>query len=636
MEVVDTVLRWRRAVLVSLLSCSSFAAEVPAVTFHKNIAPILLEYCAPCHRPGESGPFPLLTYEDARKRAAQIATVTRRRYMPPWLPEPGIEKFAGERRLTDSAIDLIGKWAAAGAPEGDAGDARPARSFTPGWQLGTPDLIVQASKPFRTPADGADVYWNFVLTPPVGSTRYVRAIEIRPGNTRAVHHANLLIDRERSARRLEKAPGEGFAGMDVVLMSSTFDPDSHFLFWKPGGSPVVESDGLAWRLDPGNELVLNVHVQPSGKTEVVQPSVGLYFTSEPQTRFPMLLQLEHDGALRIAAGAGNFEVSDDFRLPLDVDVLAVYPHAHYLGHVLEGFATLPDGSRRTLIRIPDWDPGWQAVYPYREPVFLPKGTVLSMRFHYDNSAGNPRNPNSPPKLVVGGNQASDEMAHLWFQVLPRGKGDQRMILQEALMQHRLEKYPGDFSALFNLGALRLSRKEIPSAIDYLRNALRSQPEQPTALNSLGAALESEGKFAEAVEQFRHALGIQADYRDARYNLANALAAQGRMEEAATSFRQVLSGDPSDVAVREHLVEALTQLGGSAFSGGRVEEAARYYRELVGLEPGNADLRNNFGILLVRSGDITGGIDQFQAAIKADPAHQAARRNLDLARKKLPQ
>jgi Flp pilus assembly protein TadD len=636
MEVVDTVLRWRRAVLVSLLSCSSFAAEVPAVTFHKNIAPILLEYCAPCHRPGESGPFPLLTYEDARKRAAQIATVTRRRYMPPWLPEPGIEKFAGERRLTDSAIDLIGKWAAAGAPEGDAGDARPARSFTPGWQLGTPDLIVQASKPFRTPADGADVYWNFVLTPPVGSTRYVRAIEIRPGNTRAVHHANLLIDRERSARRLEKAPGEGFAGMDVVLMSRTFDPDSHFLFWKPGGSPVVESDGLAWRLDPGNELVLNVHVQPSGKTEVVQPSVGLYFTSEPQTRFPMLLQLEHDGALRIAAGAGNFEVRDDFRLPLDVDVLAVYPHAHYLGHVLEGFATLPDGSRRTLIRIPDWDPGWQAVYPYREPVFLPKGTVLSMRFHYDNSAGNPRNPNSPPKLVVGGNQASDEMAHLWFQVLPRGKGDQRMILQEALMQHRLEKYPGDFSALFNLGALRLSRKEIPSAIDYLRNALRSQPEQPTALNSLGAALESEGKFAEAVEQFRHALGIQADYRDARYNLANALAAQGRMEEAATSFRQVLSGDPSDVAVREHLVEALTQLGGSAFSGGRVEEAARYYRELVGLEPGNADLRNNFGILLVRSGDITGGIDQFQAAIKADPAHQAARRNLDLARKKLPQ
>ena len=243
MEVVDTVLRWRRAVLGSLLSVSGFAAEVPAVTFHKHIAPILLEYCAPCHRPGESGPFPLLTYEDARKRAGQIAAVTRRRYMPPWLPESGTEKFVGERRLTELQIDLIGKWAAAGAPEGDASDSPPARYFTPGWQLGSPDLIVQASKPFRAPADGADVYWNFVLTPPVGSTRYVKAIEIRPGNMRAVHHANLLIDRDRSARRLEKVSGEGFAGMDVVLVSNTFDPDSHFLFWKPGGSPAVEPNG---------------------------------------------------------------------------------------------------------------------------------------------------------------------------------------------------------------------------------------------------------------------------------------------------------------------------------------------------------------------------------------------------------
>src|SRR5205823_5124479 len=142
-------------------------------------------------------------------------------------------------------------------------------------------------------------------------------------------------------------------------------------------------------------------------------------------------------------------------------------------HLLEGYATLPDGSRRMLIRIPDWDPNWQAVYPYRSPVFLPKGTIVSMRFHYDNSGGNPRNPNSPPKEVVGGNQSTDEMAQLWLQVLARGEGDQRMPLQEAIMHHRLEKYPADFSAHFNLGALLLSRKEIPSAITYLRNALRS-------------------------------------------------------------------------------------------------------------------------------------------------------------------
>ena len=168
-------------------------------------------------------------------------------------------------------------------------------------------------------------------------------------------------------------------------------------------------------------------------------------------------------------------------------------------------------------------------------MFLPKGTVLSMRFHYDNSAGNPRNPNSPPKGVVGGNQSTDEMAHLWLQVLPRGEGDQRMVLQEAIMRHRLEKYPADFSAHFNLGALLLSRKEFPSAIAYLRNALRSQPEQPTALNALGVALESDNRFDEAVEQFRHALRIQPGNTDARYNLANALAAQGKLEKRPPIF-----------------------------------------------------------------------------------------------------
>jgi Tfp pilus assembly protein PilF len=621
-----------RAIL--LFAVSGLAAAAPPVTFHKHIAPILLVYCAPCHRPGQSGPFSLLTYEDARKRAGQIAAVTRRRYMPPWLPEPGGSEFVGERRLTGAQIELIRKWAAAGAPEGSAGDSPPAPAFTPGWQLGKPDLVVEAPKPFQVPAEGADVYWNFVLSPPVGAARYVRAIEIRPGNARIMHHANLLIDRDRTARRLERVPGEGFGGMDLAIGSNTFDPDGHFLFWKPGGIPAVEPDGMAWRLDPGNDLVLNVHLRPSGKPELVQPSIGLYFTRVPQTSYPMLIQLEHDAALRIPPGARDFVVRDDFRLPLDVDVLAVYPHAHYLGHVLEGYATLPGGSRRTLIRIPDWDPAWQAVYPYREPVFLPKGTVLSMSFHYDNSEGNPRNPNSPPRLVVGGNQSTDEMAHLWFQVLPRGEGDQRMVLQEAIMRHRLENDPADFSASFNLGALLLSRKEIPAAIGYLRSALRSRPDQPSALNTLGVALESDGRFGEAVEQFRHALRAQSDYTDARYNLANALAAQGEMEEAAENFRQVVAAAPGDAAAREHLAAALTQLGDSAISGGRVEAAADSYRELVALEPGNADLHNNYGILLIRTGDIAGAIEQFRAALKVDPSHQAARTNLDLAQKRL--
>ena len=177
---------------------------------------------------------------------------------------------------------------------------------------------------------------------------------------------------------------------------------------------------MAWRADPGTDLVLNVHMRPTGKPELVQPSIGLYFTGEPGTKYPMLLPLEHDGALDIPPGDADFLVSDDFVMPMDMDVLAVYPHAHYLGHLLEGYATLPDGTRKWLIRIPDWDPSWQAVYRYKEPVFLPKGTVVSMRYHYDNSAANVRNPNQPPQRVRDGNQATDEMAHLSLQVLPRG------------------------------------------------------------------------------------------------------------------------------------------------------------------------------------------------------------------------
>ena len=327
--------------LLLALPAPAFAGDAP--TYHQHIAPILREYCAGCHRPGGPGPFALLTYDDARKHAHEIAAVTLLRYMPPWLPEPGFGEFQDERRLTDAQIQNIQAWVLSGTPEGSGASKSPA--FPSGWQLGEPDLVITAGKPISAAADGPDVFWNFVLAPNLRETRYVEAIEIRPGNARSVHHANLLIDRSRSGRYREKVSGEGFPGMDVTLESDTFDPDSHFLFWKPGGTPWREPAGMAWRLDPGNDLILNVHLHPSGKSELVEPSVGLYFTREAPSKFPMLIQLEQDGALDIPPGEPDFLVSDDFRLPLGVDVLAVYPHAHYLGKLLEGFATLPDGKR---------------------------------------------------------------------------------------------------------------------------------------------------------------------------------------------------------------------------------------------------------------------------------------------------
>ena len=587
-------LRPDAGVLVCLLAAISWPLSVqaaPPVTFAHDIAPIVYEHCAPCHRPGEAGPFSLLSYDDVKKRARQIADATRRRYMPPWPPESGYGDFSDELRLTDAQIALIAEWVSQGAPEGDRAAIPPPPQFADGWQLGPPDMIVEADQAYTLPASGPDVFWNFILKPPVSTPRFVRAMEIRPGEKRVVHHANLYVDRARSARAQEIAPGAGFPGMDPIIERTTFDPDDgHFLFWKPGTVPRIEPDGLAWRLDPGNDLVLNAHLQTTGKPEQVRPSVGLYFTDKPQTRFPMLIQLEHDGALNIPAGVHDFLVSDDFRLPIDADILAVYPHAHYLGHLLEGYATLPHGERKWLIRIPDWDPSWQGVYSYKTPVFLPKGSVISMRYHYDNSAANVRNPNQPPRRVVAGNQATDEMGHLWLQVLPKStpgrlNGDRRMELEEALLRHRLEKYPDDFMAHFKIGTLRLARLDPPGALAMLQTAVRLDPNHPEARNMLGASLAALGRTAEAIPQFRLALKARPDYPNARYNLARALAKTGKYDEAFENYRQIVAELPQDTDVRN-------ELGELYLARGRFAEAIEQFNLTLSIDPKNETARKD--------------------------------------------
>ena len=545
------------------------------VTFNRDVAPIVFRNCAPCHRPGEVGPFSLLSFQDVRKRARLIAAVTGRRYMPPWLPEAGFGEFLGERRLSGEQIETIAEWVRQGAPQGAASDLPPPPRFSAGWPLGQPDLVVAMPEPYTLPAAGTDVFRNFVLPVPLEGVRYVKALEIRPGNKRVVHHANVLVDRARSTRRLDaQDPEPGFPGMDLRLESDVFDPDSHFLFWKPGTAPFLEPDDMAWRLDNGTDLVLNMHLQPSGKPEPIRAAIALYFTDRAPTRFPMLLQLENDAALDIPAGAKDFAVGDELELPLDVDVLGVYPHAHYLGKQLEGLATLPDGTKKWLIRIPHWDLNWQAVYRYREPVFLPKGTTVSLRYTYDNSADNVFNPNNPPRRVLGGNRATDEMAHLWLQVLPRGSEDQRIVLQEALTRHRLAKNPRDVAARFNLGSVLLLQDRQDEALREFQAALAVDPGHATVRNSLGTVLQSQGRFTEAIRDFLEVLRAEPDHTDARYNLANCLAALGRFEEAVEHFRIVVRSHPADAAAREHLAAALQEAGNALPRGSRAASRER--------------------------------------------------------------
>jgi Flp pilus assembly protein TadD len=583
--------------IVPALALTPLALAQPPFTFTRDIAPIVYQNCAPCHRPGQHAPFSLLTYEDVKKHAAQIAVVTRRRSMPPWLPEPGYGDFAGERRLSAKEIETIASWVKAGAPEGSAAELPPPPAFNDEWQLGKPDLVLQAESSFELPASGPEVYWNFIFAPGLTPRQWIRAIEIRPGQEHLVHHANLLVDRAGSARLQELAPGKGFPGMDLVIMRSPFDPDGNFLFWKPGSTPYIEPDGFAWRLDPGNELVLNTHLRPMGMPMQVRPTLGLYFTDRPQTKYPLLVQLEDDAALDIPAGARDFVVSDDFRVPLDSDILAVYPHAHYLGKLLEAWATLPDGSKKWLIRIPDWNPDWQAVYHYREPVFLPKDSVIHMRYHYDNSAANARNPNHPPRLVRGGNQSTDEMGHLWLQILPRGAGDQRLTLQEAVMRHHLDRDPHDFVAHMNLGAILLSRLNPQGAVRELRAAMQLKPDQPEIWNMLGVSLATLGRNSEAIGEFEQALSERPNYPSARFNLATALAKSGRIDEAVQNLRELVAATPRDILAKQRLADALTVRGTLLLGRGKNSEAVTQFDEALKLDPSNQDARKNRDLAL---------------------------------------
>jgi tetratricopeptide (TPR) repeat protein len=587
-------MRWLRCAAARASIALVFAAPAAAQTasgppnFVHNVAPILYRSCAYCHRPGESAPFPLLTYDDARKYAPQISAAVSSRAMPPWLPEHGFGDFANETRLTDQEIGAIVEWAKNGAPQGPAPQTPPPPNFTEGWQLGPPDVVLDATRAYSVPKTGPDIFWNFVFSPQLATRRYVRAIEVRPGIPYGVHHANLLVDRARSARNREAEPGAGFPGMDLTVQHSMFDFDTHFLFWKPGSAPWVEPDGLAWELDPGTDLILNTHIMTMGMPMQVKPSIGLYFTDKAPDKFPLLVELERDGKLDIPAGAQDFTVADDLRLPLDVDVLAIYPHAHYLGHLLEAYATLPSGERKWLIKIPSWDPKWQAVYHYREPVFLPRGTLISMRWHYDNSAANPRNPHEPPQRVVGGNQSTDEMAHLWLQILPRGVGDRRRELEEAVMQHNVEKNPRDFWSRLSLGALMLSRFNPGGAEATLEAAVRLDPKQPEGHNWLGLALGSLGRTQEAIQQFRAALALKSDYANARYNLARALARSGKFDDAASNFADLVTADPADAQVRNAYGELLLKMN-------RLADALAQLDKALELEPKNKAYWENWNL-----------------------------------------
>ena len=602
-----------------------------APTWSHDIAPVIYKNCTTCHHPGGAGPFSLLTYADARRWAPQILNVTQSRFMPPWLPEPGYGDFADVRRLHDDDRALLKRWIDTGMSTGDLKSAPPAPQYDSTWQMGKPDLVLKVDKPFTLPAGGTDVFRNLILPYPLKQTHYIRAMEIRPGAPQVVHHANVLVDRTGAMRRQHPNDWQaGIPGMELFVdAGNTFDPDSHFLFWKPDTPALVEPEGMPWRLDPGNDLILNIHLKPSGKPETLDAQIGLYFSPDPPTKQPMLLALERDDKLDIPAGDSSFIVDDSLTLPVDVEVLGVYPHAHYLGHDMQGWAILPNGEKKWLVWIKDWDIDRQSVYRYRKPLVLPRGTELHMRYTYDNSAANPHNPHVPPVRVRAGNRSEDEMAHLWLQVLPintpPNAPDPRLLLEEAWMRRRLAKTPTDQITLYNLASALAGQGKYTEAAADFEQELKLGPPDPRTLTALGAALEGAGQPDAAAERYRSAISRApgAGGCDARFDLARLSVRRTHYAEAEKQFQDLLSACPEDA-------ESRSMLGAALLGAGRKDDAVREFQRALTLDATDFTALYNLGALDVDAGNSSTGAKQLEAALRSWPGSPDAHQKLAVA------
>jgi hypothetical protein len=415
--------RWRVLARWSVAVCAmgTTSAGGATPTYHRDVSPILQKHCQDCHRPGQVAPFSLLTYEQARKRAADIAGLTADRRMPPW-PASTTEggPFRDARVLADAEIATLSAWNDAGCPEGDPKDAPPARHFESDWRLGTPDLVLRVEEPFTMSTEGTDEFRVFVIPTRLAEGKWISAIDFKPGNPRVVHHILAAFDTSgRAHKKDETDPGPGyrsFGGFGIF-------PSGGLGGWAPGKTPRALPEGLGRYLPAGADVLLQVHYHKSGKPETDASAIGLYYAKGPidkqvkgEAVFPPRPTIFSRPNLNIPASDPNYEVTGTWTVDYDAHLWGVAPHMHWLGKDFLLKATRPDGSRTTLIRIDDWNFNWQGTYDLETPVALPVGTRIDMVAHFDNSAKNPDNPNSPPKDVHWGEQTTDEMCIGFLQL----------------------------------------------------------------------------------------------------------------------------------------------------------------------------------------------------------------------------
>ncbi|MDB6019824.1 MAG: hypothetical protein JWR19_4313 [Pedosphaera sp.] len=407
---------------IPLAAVAQTATTDSPLTFNKDIAPIIYRNCAPCHRPGEAAPFALLSFQDVTKKGRTIGKVTASHVMPPWKAEPASYAYRDERKLTDGEIALIQAWVKQGMPEGEASEKPEPPKFASGWQLGEPDLVVEMPAAYHVPAEGPDIYRNIAV--PLGLTedKWITAIDMRPSARAVVHHVLYFADSSGQAHAKPAQGAEpGFNGMRAGGASIPLGG------WAVGAQPHFLPEGLAMLTPKGSDLVVQYHFHPTGKPEAEKSVIGVYFAKKAPERTLTRIQMPPHyslfSGLDIPAGEKDFVIRDTYTLPTAVEAVGVGAHAHYIATQMKMTATLPGGEVKTLLYIKDWDFAWQDRYYFQQLVPLPQGTRLDVEIHWDNSAGNERNPTSPPVRVTWGEESKDEMGSVSLVVVPKDEAE---------------------------------------------------------------------------------------------------------------------------------------------------------------------------------------------------------------------
>lgn len=369
------------------------------VTYSNQISRLLNDRCVSCHRPGQIAPFPLRNYQEVVGWAEMIKEVTSDRRMPPWHADPKFSKFANDCRLSDEQVDLVARWVAAGAPEGDPAQAPPPPSFTDGWMIEKPDQIVGMAEEFECPAEGTVEYQRFTIDPGWKEDKWIKSLECRPGNPAVVHHIIVYL-RPPSAGR------KGSAGRLTTDWLAAYAP----------GLRVPDLDnGLARYAPAGSTLIFEVHYTPNGVKQKDKSYAGFVFADPKDVKKEVAVKNAGNFSFVIPPHAENHEVKSVYNFREDTLLISVSPHMHLRGKDFLYELVYPGGKRETILWVPKYDFGWQTTYTFTEPMKLPRGTRMECTAHYDNSEHNLANPD-PNAEVRLGEQTWEEMMFGWFEM----------------------------------------------------------------------------------------------------------------------------------------------------------------------------------------------------------------------------